>query len=75
MSHALDSTSVDKWSSGLTYSNITNAKKSKFTKILNSDENSIGKSLITWQNQMTKHIKNEWTTTVIFLTWNRHFQM
>ena len=32
-------------------------KKSKMTKILNSEENSIGKSLITWQNQMTKHIK------------------
>ena len=31
--------------------------KRKITKILNSEENSIGKSLITWQNQMTKHIK------------------
>ena len=31
--------------------------KSKITKILNSEENSIGNSLITWQNQMTKHIK------------------
>ena len=31
--------------------------KSKITKILNSEENSFGKSLITWQNQMTKHIK------------------
>ena len=24
---------------------------------------------------MKKHIKNEWTRTVIFLTWYRHFQM
>ena len=39
--------------------------KSKITKILNSEENPIGKSIITWQNQMTKHIKNEWTRTVI----------
>ena len=31
--------------------------KSKITKILNSEENSIWKSLITCQNQMTKHIK------------------
>ena len=42
-------------------------KKSKITKILNSEENQTGKSLIIWQNQMTKHIKNEWTRTVIFL--------
>ena len=32
-------------------------EKSKIAKKLNSEENSIGKSLITWQNQMTKHIK------------------
>ena len=31
--------------------------KSKITKILNLEENQIGKSIITWQNQMTKHIK------------------
>ena len=31
--------------------------KSKITKILNSEENSIGKSLITWQNQRIKRIK------------------
>ena len=49
--------------------------KSKITKILNSEENQFGKSIITWQNQRTKRIKNEWTRTVIFLTWYRHFQM
>ena len=49
--------------------------KSKITKILNSEENQFGKSIITWQNQKTKRIKNEWTRTVIFLTWYRHFQM
>ena len=49
--------------------------KSKITKILNSEENQFGKSIITWQNQITKRIKNEWTRTVIFLTWYRHFQM
>ena len=43
--------------------------KSKITKILNSEENQFGKSIITWQNQITKRIKNEWTRTVIFLTW------
>ena len=48
--------------------------KSKITKILNLEEIQIGKSLITWQNQMTKHIKNEWTTTVIFLTWSGIFK-
>ena len=31
--------------------------KSRITKILNPEENSIVKSLIKWQNQMTKHIK------------------
>ena len=40
--------------------------KSKITKILNSEENQFGKSIITWQNQITKRIKNEWTRTVIF---------
>ena len=49
-------------------------KKSKITKILNSEENPIGKFKSTWLNQMTK-IKNEWTRTVIFLTWHMHFQM
>ena len=49
--------------------------KSKITKILNLEENQFGKSIITWQNQITKRIKNEWTRTVIFLTWYRHFQM
>ena len=48
--------------------------KSKITKILNSEENLIGKSIITWQTQMTKHIKNEWTRTVIFLTWYRQIK-
>ena len=38
--------------------------KSKITKILNSEENPIGKSIITWQHQMTKHIKNEWSTYI-----------
>ena len=52
----------------------TMLEKSKITKILNSEENQIGKSLITWQNNMTKHIKNEWTRTVIFLTWYRHYE-
>ena len=32
-------------------------EKGKSPKILNSEENWIGKSLIKWQNQMTKHIK------------------
>ena len=35
--------------------------KSKITKILNSEENQFGKSIITWQNQITIRIKNEWT--------------
>ena len=52
-----------------------NLEKSKITKKLNSEENQFGKSIITWQNQITKRIKNEWTRTVIFLTWYRHFQM
>ena len=50
-------------------------EKSIITKILNSEENLIGKPIITWQKQMKKHIKNEWTRTVIFLTAYRHFQM
>ena len=49
-------------------------RKCKITKILNSEENLIGKSIITCPNQMAKHIKNEWTRTVIFLTRYRHFQ-
>ena len=49
--------------------------KSKITKILNSEENPIGMSLFPWQNQMTKHIKNELTRTVISLTSHRHFQI
>ena len=32
--------------------------KSKITKILNLKENLFGKSIITWQNQITKRIKN-----------------
>ena len=48
--------------------------KNKISKILNPEENSVGKSLITWQNQKTKYIK-QWTTAVIFLTWYSHFQM
>ena len=47
--------------------------KSKITKILNLEENLIRKSINTWQNQITKHIKNEWTRTVIFLTWYSQF--
>ena len=46
-------------------------EKSKITNILNLEENQFGKSIITWQNQITKRIKNEWTRTVIFLTWCR----
>ena len=34
-------------------------------KVLNLEENLIGKSIITWQNQITKHLKNEWTRTVL----------
>ena len=34
-------------------------EKSKITKILNSEENPIGKFIITWQIKMTKQIKNE----------------
>ena len=40
-------------------------KKSKITKILNLEENQFGKSIITWQNQITKRIKNEWTSEII----------
>ena len=32
-------------------------KKNKITKILNLEENQFGKSIITWQNQITKRIK------------------
>ena len=42
-------------------------KKSKITKILNLQENLIRKSIITWQNQITKHIKNEWARAVIYV--------
>ena len=40
--------------------------KGKITKILNLEENQFGKSIITWQNQITKRIKNEWTRTFRF---------
>ena len=43
-------------------------EKNKITKILNSEENQFGKSIITWQNQITKPIKNEWTRGVGSLT-------
>ena len=40
---------------------VWNVEKSKITKILNLEEDQLGKSIITWQNQITKRIKNEWT--------------
>ena len=40
--------------------------RSKITKILNSEENQFGKSIITWQNQIIKRIKNEWTTELSY---------
>ena len=38
--------------------------KSKITKILNSEENQFGKSIITWQNQITKRKSFEATLNI-----------
>ena len=40
-------------------------KKSKITKKLNLEENQFGKSIITWQNQITKRIQNELTIELV----------
>ena len=55
-----------------TNDNAIDIEKSRITKILNLEENQFGKSIITWKNQITKRIKNEWTRTVLFLTWHRN---